>query len=65
MVRGWSKDFWRSSAVYRCIARYGASREWAHVRLREVMGESDARALLDSWQKTAFRAAAQAQKGGE
>ena len=39
----------RSSAVYRCLVRYGASEQWALIKLLTIMKEKDARTLLSIW----------------
>lgn len=52
-VSNWIKlggrGFLRSSAVYRCLVRYGASESWAVERLKSVMSEPEAIALVQSW----------------
>lgn len=43
------RAFLRVSAVYRCLKRYGATEAWAIYRLRAVMSEREAMALVQSW----------------
>lgn len=58
------RGFLRSSAVYRCLARYGATEEWAIDRLRSVMPERDAVALVQSWRGVLRVRQTQRKEGG-
>lgn len=44
-----NRQFLRCSAVYRCVKRYGCSKDWAVDRLRKVMPITEANALFESW----------------
>jgi hypothetical protein len=44
--------FLRSSAVYRCLKRYGASEEWAVQKLTELIKDMGlASAMVEQWKK--------------